>query len=294
MNIEEFERCQEFTFTSDNHWSVLKIFQIIISKLKYQHYPTRLNYNDIDKTYSLQFNNSVINNNINISFSKCNESLVITTTKHRITQTLKITTPVEELYKLNNFLYYRLYSNYPTTTIINEYSLPIAINDDIKIESYINKIDGINKNYLNFIQIHKSNIMLLLTWIFNQQIYSFNTVAKINNKFNFLLDDKLLMNDKKEMIDMFYNVCNIICYKESKIYNNYIKIGDIALVLYNERLIIKLHTLKIFDDNYITYLSKFKYVDDVKLQLLADYIINNNYQQKLENGFNKYIFKNIV
>jgi len=299
VNLDEFKTCKSFNFSVNNPWDSLKIFQIIISKLKYKMYPAKLHYDIPNNIYSLMFSKYLNKESINISLPDRNDSLIINTSSTGVTQRLKFKTFTKEAHsQLNKFLYYRAYNNsidFPISIITQEYISHISITDDDD-DRYTIKINNVNQNYLQFVDIHNLNIMILLTWIFSSSDigrYTFNVISKIKDKFNFLLDDTLLMNNKRPLIEFLYDICDILCYKNSKIHNHNIKIGPISFTINDDNINIKLHSFEIFSGPYSKIL-KFKYVDDIKFQLFIDYITCNTYHQKIEDGFNKYIFKHII
>ena len=309
MNIDKFKNKSILTIESNSSLNIIdQMFLILLMKQKYSQYLASL-HESLDKSISLYFDN--IDNpkyQADVAFRK---NLLVDKYKNKLhVYCYKYNNRVENLEyalqyiyddddildKLNMFPYFRKYNN--RDMYVERY---LSLKFKIRISSSTTNIDNVLKNYMKFQDIRKKNILVLLNWLATSKNknnnYSINSVSKMSNKFDFLFDEKLLFNDVSNFIDIFYNCLQSIFNIDK--YHRYTKIkidNNLTLLSYSDYILIKLYVFNIFKLKFddINQLLTYKYVDNISIQLLTDYLINNNEIEKVKNGIQKYIFNSLV
>ena len=288
MNINEFKKQEMFKFENKN-LDITKILNIMLLKNKYNQMLNKvISLDGYTYLYFDELTQNMNRLNDNISRNNSEDILHISHQRGRFEYTLSFDY-YNNIHILNTFKYFRKYSR-------PDYTNYLKIKYILTLKNITEKIATQRlKNYINFLDVHNSNILLLLTWMFytkSKNKYNLNSASKMS-KFNFLKDDNLLFNDPTQIIEMLYESFQIIQNNKAIKYHN-IKIGHINLIYDIYEISIKLHNFLIIKLDKLEKLLKYKYIDNIKIQLLTDYLINNNEIEKVKNGIQKYIFNSLV
>jgi len=308
MNIDKFKNKSILTIEPNSSLNIIdQMFLILLMKQKYSQYLASL-HESLDKSISLYFdhiNNPKYQTDVtfrkNLLVDKYKNKLHVYCYKHN-NRIENLEYALQYIYddddildKLNMFPYFRKYNN--RDMYIERY---LSLKFKIRISSSTTNIDNILKNYMKFQDIRKKNILVLLNWLTTSKNknnnYSINGVSKMLNKFDFLFDEKLLFNDVSNFINIFYDCLQSISnidkyhrYANLKIDNN------LTVLSHSDHILIKLYVFNIFKlefDN-INQLLTYKYVDNISIQLLTDYLINNNLMGTFQKKIEKFIFNSM-